>query len=66
MVGAAMSGFERFVMLPGDIEIAYAEQGAGDGIPVILLHGYADSWRSFEPLLDVVPMRVVDRNRSSA
>lgn len=36
----------------------YVEQGDPRGIPVVLLHGYTDSWRSFEPLLPLLPHRV--------
>jgi rifampin ADP-ribosylating transferase len=31
------------------------EQGAPDGVPVVLLHGYVDSRRSFERLLPLLP-----------
>jgi pimeloyl-ACP methyl ester carboxylesterase len=34
-----------------DLELAYDEQGDPDGPPVVLLPGYADSHRFFEPLL---------------
>jgi pimeloyl-ACP methyl ester carboxylesterase len=30
-------------------------QGAPDGVPVVLLHGWSDSLRSFEPLLEHLP-----------
>ena len=29
-----------------------------DGVPVVLLHGVTDSWRSFEPVLDHLPAAV--------
>src|SRR5262249_12966527 len=32
--------------------------GDASGVPLILLHGYTDSWRSFEPLLAALPARV--------
>jgi non-heme chloroperoxidase len=35
--------------------LQYAEQGDPSGIPVVMLHGYSDSWRSFEPLLPHLP-----------
>lgn len=34
-----------------------AEQGDFHGTPVVLLHGYTDSWRSFAPLMTHLPRR---------
>ena len=31
--------------------VPYVEQGDPTGTPVLLVHAYADSWRSFEPVL---------------
>jgi pimeloyl-ACP methyl ester carboxylesterase len=47
--------------LPGGLRISYVERGGPDGTPVLLLHGYTDSWRSFERLLPHLPrgLRVV-------
>jgi pimeloyl-ACP methyl ester carboxylesterase len=41
--------------------LSCAEQGDRNGIPLILLHGYSDSWRSFEPLMEQFPqsMRII-------
>jgi non-heme chloroperoxidase len=43
------------------IELPYVEQGDVTGIPVLMLHGVTDSWRSFEPVLPHLPedLRVV-------
>jgi non-heme chloroperoxidase len=41
--------------LPSGIVLPFAEQGDRAGFPVILLHGYADSWRSFERVLPHIP-----------
>jgi pimeloyl-ACP methyl ester carboxylesterase len=41
----------KYVLLRTGIKLHYAKQGNPSGEPVILLHGYADSWRSFEPIL---------------
>jgi non-heme chloroperoxidase len=41
----------RSVELPGRVSLPYVEQGDPSGVPVILLHAIADSWRSFEPVL---------------
>jgi pimeloyl-ACP methyl ester carboxylesterase len=45
----------RSVDLPGRTRLQYVEQGDPSGIPVLLLHGYTDSWRSFERLLPNLP-----------
>jgi pimeloyl-ACP methyl ester carboxylesterase len=43
------------VELPDRATLQYVEQGRRDGLPVLLLHGITDSWRSFEPLLPHLP-----------
>lgn len=48
----------RRASLPSSLELPYAEQGHEAGAPVVLLHGYADSWRSFEPLLSHLPRSI--------
>ena len=45
----------KLITLPNQIEIPYVEQGDPSGICLILVHGYADSWRSFELLLPYLP-----------
>lgn len=46
----------RQIQLPGRLRLEFAEQGCrGDGLPVLLLHGVTDSWRSFEPVLAHLP-----------
>jgi len=38
------------------IRLHYAEKtGEKSGDPIVFLHGYADSWRSFEPVLAALP-----------
>jgi non-heme chloroperoxidase len=37
------------------VTLPYVEQGDPSGLPVILLHGATDSWRSFEPVLPYLP-----------
>lgn len=49
---------EKFIDLPGNIKLAYAEQGDATGIPVIFLHGLTDSWHSFESVLPFLPKTV--------
>lgn len=50
--------FMKSVVLPNRIRIPYVEQGNDDGVPLILLHGYTDSWRSFEPVLPLLPRSI--------
>ena len=37
------------------VTLPYVEQGDPAGVPLILLHGYSDSWRSWELLLRALP-----------
>jgi non-heme chloroperoxidase len=37
------------------IKLPYVEQGDAGGVPVVMLHGVTDSWRSFEPVLPHLP-----------
>jgi pimeloyl-ACP methyl ester carboxylesterase len=37
------------------IKLPYVEQGDASGVPVLMLHGVTDSWRSFEPVLPHLP-----------
>jgi non-heme chloroperoxidase len=37
------------------VRLQYVEQGDRSGVPMLLLHGLADSWRSFEPVLPHLP-----------
>ena len=43
------------VPLPGRVTLDVLQQGDPDGIPVVLLHGLSDSWRSWELLLPHFP-----------
>jgi pimeloyl-ACP methyl ester carboxylesterase len=40
------------------ISLPYAEQGARTGVPVLMLHGWSDSLRSFEPVFPHLPSTV--------
>lgn len=44
--------------LPGGIRLPYVEQGDPAGVPVVMLHGYSDSWRSYELLLAELPASI--------
>ena len=48
----------RTIALPGRVSLDYVEQGDASGVPVILLHGYTDSWHSFELVLPHLPPRL--------
>jgi non-heme chloroperoxidase len=54
--GVAMS--MRELDLPSGIRLPFVEQGDRSGVPVVLLHGYTDSWRSFEGVLAHLPNSV--------
>jgi pimeloyl-ACP methyl ester carboxylesterase len=43
------------VPLPHGVALQVAAQGDPAGVPVLLLHGYADSWRSFAGVLPHLP-----------
>ena len=45
---------QRIVLATG-VALEYVEQGDKNGLPVILLHGITDSWRSFESTLPYLP-----------
>lgn len=45
----------KSVQLQGGPRLEYVEQGDRDGIPVVLLHGYTDSWKSYERVLPYLP-----------
>lgn len=47
--------------LRSGVELPYVEQGRRAGPPVVLLHAYADSWKSFERVLPLLPpdLRIV-------
>lgn len=46
---------QKRVKLTSGVELPYVEQGDPAGVPVIFLHGYTDSWRSFEQVLPHLP-----------
>jgi non-heme chloroperoxidase len=45
----------KAVTLASGLTLPYVEQGDPAGVPLILLHGYTDSWRSFAGLLKHLP-----------
>lgn len=46
---------QKRVKLSTGVELSYVEQGDPAGVPVIFLHGYTDSWHSFELVLPHLP-----------
>ncbi|MGH3995042.1 MAG: alpha/beta fold hydrolase, partial [Pseudonocardiaceae bacterium] len=44
--------------LPNGLKLPYVEQGDPSGVPVVLLHAFADSWRSFERVLAYLPRSI--------
>jgi non-heme chloroperoxidase len=45
----------KAVTLRSGVTLEYVEQGDRSGVPVVLLHGYTDSWRSYERVLPHLP-----------
>jgi non-heme chloroperoxidase len=45
----------KVVQLPNDVRLSYAEQGDPSGVPLLLLPGLGDSWRSFELVMARLP-----------
>ncbi len=45
----------KYAKVSEDINIEYTETGDKNGTPVIFLHGYSDSWKSFQPILPYLP-----------
>jgi pimeloyl-ACP methyl ester carboxylesterase len=44
--------------LTDTIDLPCVERGDRDGVPVLMLHGWSDSWRSYEPVLPYLPERL--------
>jgi non-heme chloroperoxidase len=55
----AMTSFTKSVIkdveLSNGVTLQYVEQGSQAGVPVLLLHGYTDSWHSWAPVLAPLP-----------
>ena len=45
----------KSVELPNGVTLPYVEQGGPTGVPVMFLHGFTDSWRSFGLVLPHLP-----------
>ena len=46
---------EATIQLPDGARIEYARSGADDGTDVVFIHGWPDSWRSFQPVMAEMP-----------
>ena len=53
-----MSLQAKDITLDGGLRLQYVEQGDPAGVPVVMLHGYSDSWHSYELLLAQLPHSV--------
>ena len=49
---------EQSVRLPNGAMVRYVEQGPADAMPLILLHGFPDSWLSYETVLANLPSTI--------
>jgi len=49
---------EQSIRLPNGATLRYVEQGPADAIPLILLHGFPDSWLSYETVLANLPSTI--------
>jgi pimeloyl-ACP methyl ester carboxylesterase len=49
--GVDMTFIVKSVDIPDRIVVPYVEQGDPSGVPMLLLHGFTDSWHSFERVL---------------
>jgi non-heme chloroperoxidase len=47
-----------FIELANQVQLQYVEQGDTAGVPVLLLHGATDSWRSFDRVLPHLPASI--------
>lgn len=50
-----MAPVTRYATVSGGIRLPYLESGDEDGLPLLLLHGYSDSMRSFDLLRPHLP-----------
>ena len=46
------------VELPNQVRLQYVERGDPLGFPLITLHGYIDSWHSFERVIPYLPKSI--------
>jgi pimeloyl-ACP methyl ester carboxylesterase len=49
---------QQFAKLPGGVQLEFVEQGDPKGTVVLFLHGFTDSWYSFETTLKHMPANI--------
>jgi non-heme chloroperoxidase len=49
---------EQSIRLPNGVTLRYVEQGPAGAMPIILLHGFPDSWLACEPVLSHMPTSI--------
>jgi non-heme chloroperoxidase len=49
---------EQSIRLPNGVTLRYVEQGPAGAMPIILLHGFPDSWLSYEGVLAHLPASI--------
>jgi pimeloyl-ACP methyl ester carboxylesterase len=49
---------EQSIRLPNGVTLRYVEQGPAGSTPIILLHGFPDSWLSYETVLAHLPTTI--------
>jgi non-heme chloroperoxidase len=49
---------EQSIRLPNGVTLRYVEQGPAGAMPIVLLHGFPDSWPAYETVLTHMPTSV--------
>jgi non-heme chloroperoxidase len=60
-MGGRMATGDRLIVSDASVNglrLPYVEQGDPAGVPVVLLHAFLDSWRSFERVLPALPRSI--------
>jgi pimeloyl-ACP methyl ester carboxylesterase len=57
-MSVAASSLVRSLELSNRVRLQYVERGDPAGAPVVFLHGFTDSWRSFECVVDLLPTSI--------
>ena len=55
LIRVSLAPVLKTVELSTEVNLPYAEQGDPFGVPVVFLHGFLDSWHSFERVLPHLP-----------
>ena len=51
----ALAYTERYVTLSTGVTLPWVDHGTPGKVPVLFLHGFSDSWRSYQPLFPFLP-----------